>query len=912
MLLLLLVSFGLSTVQAQPSLPSVTEQKEAMLVEPHISKRAVPPQGVRAAPGSVIDYWTYVVYQIGFQGLGEELFFEGLNTSTDLIPLASSPANEIDPRLNRTATAVVFSTDREKNYEIYRVNTDGSQVQRLTFDPAPEYWPDWSPDGARVVFFSGRNRTGNLYSMRADGSGLTQLTFDTKDSVMNIMPSWSPDGTQIAWVRRVQISKTAFERRLWVMGADGTNAHPITGVLPFLQHPVWSPDGARIAFDADLDGDGWNDLATIRPDGSNLVLRYKPLQPLRDAIVASWTPHGDALVFSEQSYFIFGGRLILSSTLFFRISMVQNTEPERVRFNASFAADVASTDPDPPQSRVLPLPPYSRASGFTVGWEARDRGLAWVEQAAIQYRPSGVSAWSDWTQRLYVEPVIADSAQYAGTPFYTARPAGQAWSAPVAIVANSAHAQLAVDAQGTLHLLVSDIAGTLVYRQLPRGGAWSAAENLGDGRDPLIAAGAQGQLHLTYICGHPTCTSGKVIYRQRASTGEWSASRAFLGEYLQYQNASLALGQDGTLYFAWEDGYSVTPGIWLVTRSVDGTWGGWERIVEGRSESSQLRIDTAGTLHLIWFMSESSRRVLFYQSRRVGEEWTPPLAVSASEYAGPLAVDDGGTVHVVQRDLAAGTVYYRKPPNGAWAASGALPITTYGERLLASSGAGQLALAWLDDPSNSSTLRVRTSVLAAGAGSGAISQLVSIPADLHAPTLSFMYRLQGATPANGTQLQVEVGQGPSAQTVFSATQSVDWTAAWVDLSPWAGQTISVTLRLAQAPNQVPAQLALDDIALGAWLTPVISGTTPAVPGLPGASRQLTIHGANFLATPAVRLGTTALSNVVWVNATTLQAMLPAGVRPGRYDLRVTNPGGQIAIRTDVLVGRETRLPLAVR
>src|SRR4051794_14634739 len=83
--------------------------------------------------------------------------------------------------------------------------------------------------------------------MNADGSErITLLRRRAKRLAAD--PSWSPDGTRIAYAAGAELEQT----RIWTMRADGTDRRPFTAVPPtefsFDAAPVWSPDGKRIAF----------------------------------------------------------------------------------------------------------------------------------------------------------------------------------------------------------------------------------------------------------------------------------------------------------------------------------------------------------------------------------------------------------------------------------------------------------------------------------------------------------------------------------------------------------------------------------------------------------------------------------------------------------------------------------------
>ena len=71
---------------------------------------------------------------------------------------------------------IAFTSERNGNAEIYVMNADGSDPQRLTHDPAYDGWPSWSPDGSQIAFSSSRNGKPDIYVMDADGSNPRQLT----------------------------------------------------------------------------------------------------------------------------------------------------------------------------------------------------------------------------------------------------------------------------------------------------------------------------------------------------------------------------------------------------------------------------------------------------------------------------------------------------------------------------------------------------------------------------------------------------------------------------------------------------------------------------------------------------------------------------------------------------------------
>jgi TolB protein len=97
-------------------------------------------------------------------------------------------------------------------------NVDGSFPSQLTQDPSDTN-PVVSPDGKSVVFMSFRGGNWDVYKVEVDGSGLVQMTTDSADDGL---PTWSPDGAIIAFV-----SDRDGEWAIWVMSADGKNQRPL-------------------------------------------------------------------------------------------------------------------------------------------------------------------------------------------------------------------------------------------------------------------------------------------------------------------------------------------------------------------------------------------------------------------------------------------------------------------------------------------------------------------------------------------------------------------------------------------------------------------------------------------------------------------------------------------------------------
>ena len=137
-----------------------------------------------------------------------------------------SPLNQ---RLRRSPPDVVYTP----------IDVTSGQT-RLTDNSDLDFSPSWSPDGTKIAFESSRDGNFEIYVMSADGSGQTNLT---NDSVPDSQPSWSPDGTRIAFY-----SLRDGNYDVYVMSADGSGQRKLTDNPATDYLPSWSPDGAKIAF----------------------------------------------------------------------------------------------------------------------------------------------------------------------------------------------------------------------------------------------------------------------------------------------------------------------------------------------------------------------------------------------------------------------------------------------------------------------------------------------------------------------------------------------------------------------------------------------------------------------------------------------------------------------------------------
>src|SRR6266851_202898 len=184
---------------------------------------------------------------------------------------------------------VAFAWNQTGAYEIYSVPIDGDRIIQLTGADTRSVTPRWSPDGTQLAFM--RDRGGDerfaIWIVDRDGEHERKLTSD--DAAMHRDISWSPDGRWIACVAntdgkrfgvRIIDSATGAGRAL----TDNDREH---------ERPVFSPDGRWLLFESWRGGSGIEaDLYLVPVAGGDAVKLDTRAGKSGDSQYAQWSPDG--------------------------------------------------------------------------------------------------------------------------------------------------------------------------------------------------------------------------------------------------------------------------------------------------------------------------------------------------------------------------------------------------------------------------------------------------------------------------------------------------------------------------------------------------------------------------------------------------------------------------------------------
>ncbi len=211
--------------------------------------------GVACSPdGRYLIYHAAAFYRIDRDGSNRLLLRRG---SPHTFALDWSPDN----------SSLVFDgygyLSDDQSSEIYTMNLDGSNLQRLTNNAYKDGAPSWSANSQQIVFSYVENTTSGIAVMDRNGSNVRRITSTATSVGYDREPDWSPDGQWITFV-----AKRGNTSNIFLIRPDGTGLTQLTHTTGQETSPRWSPDGSLISFTSDRDNGNWN-IYVMNADGSN-------------------------------------------------------------------------------------------------------------------------------------------------------------------------------------------------------------------------------------------------------------------------------------------------------------------------------------------------------------------------------------------------------------------------------------------------------------------------------------------------------------------------------------------------------------------------------------------------------------------------------------------------------------------
>ena len=171
-----------------------------------------------------------------------------------------------------------------------RIMEDGGENGRILAGPDIGFtYPEWNPAGKHLVFsgYSYTRSEYDIYRVEAGGKNYINLTRDDTGK-RDERPLWSPDGSQIAWLRN---------DALWLMDEYGSSKNQLTPAGMTVNELDWSPDGTWIAIAAHNSGETYDDIYLVPATDGNLV---QLTTHSADDSNPNYAPDGASIVFETS------------------------------------------------------------------------------------------------------------------------------------------------------------------------------------------------------------------------------------------------------------------------------------------------------------------------------------------------------------------------------------------------------------------------------------------------------------------------------------------------------------------------------------------------------------------------------------------------------------------------------------
>ena len=144
------------------------------------------------------------------------------------------------------ATRITYVTKSKQRFVLQVADADGFNAQTVLSSAEPIISPTWSPDGTQLAYVSFEKKKPIIY-VQSLVSGQRRILANFKGN--NSAPAWSPDGKRVAIVLTYGANS-----QLYLINADGTGLQQLSRSSAIDTEPAWSPDGKWIYFTSDRGG----------------------------------------------------------------------------------------------------------------------------------------------------------------------------------------------------------------------------------------------------------------------------------------------------------------------------------------------------------------------------------------------------------------------------------------------------------------------------------------------------------------------------------------------------------------------------------------------------------------------------------------------------------------------------------
>jgi TolB protein len=240
---------------------------------------------------------TRIAFQSDRNGAQFDLWVMNANGSGQT-RLTQDVNEDRNPAWSPDGNWIAFDSDRAGGYDVWKlpVATGEMDAVALTSANNDDIQPAWSPDGTSVYFSSSRgvNADFNVWRMLAGGDDLATTTQATAFPEDDTAPAVSPAGGVLAFASPLNF----VTNHIYTMEIGEVQVFPLTGDVGFTEvDPAWSPDGSVVLFSRSegLDSNLW-----VMPLGALVPVQVTFGSGVVGDGGAAWSPDGDRIAFHSD------------------------------------------------------------------------------------------------------------------------------------------------------------------------------------------------------------------------------------------------------------------------------------------------------------------------------------------------------------------------------------------------------------------------------------------------------------------------------------------------------------------------------------------------------------------------------------------------------------------------------------
>jgi Tol biopolymer transport system component len=211
------------------------------------------------------------------------------------INITNNPAWDSAPKWSSDGSRIVFDSNRSGNFDIWIMNEDGTNPQQVTTTLSSDTYPAMSFDGSNIAYSSdaGGGYQNNWLCTISSSGGIPNFLINNSDN--NYEPSWSPDGTKIAFLYE-PLPSPGF---IYTVPAEGGSITRVSDGLSTDYTPYWSKNGIYITINSARSPSTSYDIWYMNATGGGYTrVTNKP----GDEYFPAWSPDGTKIAYVYDDY----------------------------------------------------------------------------------------------------------------------------------------------------------------------------------------------------------------------------------------------------------------------------------------------------------------------------------------------------------------------------------------------------------------------------------------------------------------------------------------------------------------------------------------------------------------------------------------------------------------------------------